>query len=147
MGTLTSNFQMLWLTSRNCRNIQHSLRIWTPTYKRSNGRPRETTDGSWRTTGCGMFLRREIPYAVGDATPQFSQIVRSQRKEPLLSEGEEFEKLPEAIPKWMRDQVELYLSDPEKARLWGSTIGGGSRPAAAPLPRDEWEVCRYRLEG
>ena len=94
-----------------------------------------------------MFLRREIPYAVKDATPQFSQIVRSQRKQTLVSEREEFEKLPEAMPKWIRDHVELYLFDPEKARLWDSTIGGGSRPAAAPLPRGEWEVRRYRLEG
>lgn len=32
------------------------------------------------------------------------------------------------MPKWIRDHVELYLFDPEKARLWDSTIGGGPGP-------------------
>ena len=45
-----------------------------------------------------------------------------------MSEKEEFEKLPEAMPKWIRDHVELYLSDPERAHLWDSTIGDGPGP-------------------
>ena len=45
-----------------------------------------------------------------------------------MSEKEEFEKLPEAMPKWIKDHVELYLSDPERAHLWDSTIGGGPGP-------------------
>jgi deazaflavin-dependent oxidoreductase (nitroreductase family) len=45
-----------------------------------------------------------------------------------MSEKDEFEKLPEAMPKWIRDHVELYLSDPEKAHFWDSTIGGGPGP-------------------
>jgi hypothetical protein len=81
-----------------------------------------------------------------------------------MSEKEEFEKLPEAIPMWIKDHVELYLSEPEHAPLWDSTIGGGPGPlptlphrarseereapaAAAPLPGDRWEVRRHRFEG
>ena len=45
-----------------------------------------------------------------------------------MSEKEEFEMLPPELPKWIRDHVELYLSDPEKAHLWDSTIGGGPGP-------------------
>ena len=45
-----------------------------------------------------------------------------------MREKEEFEKLPEAMPKWIKDHVALYLSDPEKAHLWDSTIGGGLGP-------------------
>jgi F420H(2)-dependent quinone reductase len=45
-----------------------------------------------------------------------------------MSEKEEFEKLPEAMPMWIKDHVELYLSEPEKAHLWDSTIGGGPGP-------------------
>ena len=45
-----------------------------------------------------------------------------------MSEKEEFEKLPEAMPKWIRDHVELYLSDPDKARMWDMTIVGGPGP-------------------
>ena len=45
-----------------------------------------------------------------------------------MSEKEEFEMLPAEMPKWIKDHVELYLSDPEKAHLWGSTIGGGPGP-------------------
>ena len=41
---------------------------------------------------------------------------------------EEFERLPEAMPKWIKDHVELYLSDPEKAHLWDSSIGCGPGP-------------------
>ena len=47
-----------------------------------------------------------------------------------MSEKEEFEKLPDAMPKWIKDHVDLYLSDPEKAHLWDSTVGW--RPG--PLP-------------
>ena len=45
-----------------------------------------------------------------------------------MSEKEEFEMLPAAMPKWITDHVELYLSDPEKAHLWDSTVGGGPGP-------------------
>ena len=45
-----------------------------------------------------------------------------------MSEKEEFETLPAEMPKWIRDHVELYLSDPEKARMWDSTVGGGPGP-------------------
>jgi len=45
-----------------------------------------------------------------------------------MSEKEEFEKLPDAMPKWLKDHVDLYLSDPEKAHLWDSTVGGGPGP-------------------
>ncbi len=45
-----------------------------------------------------------------------------------MSEKETFEKLPDAMPKWIKDHVDLYLSDPEKAHLWDSTVGGGPGP-------------------
>jgi deazaflavin-dependent oxidoreductase (nitroreductase family) len=45
-----------------------------------------------------------------------------------MSEKEEFEKLPKAMPNWIKDHVELYLSDPDKARMSDSTIGGGPGP-------------------
>lgn len=45
-----------------------------------------------------------------------------------MSQKEQFEKLPDQMPKWMKDHVELYLSDPDKAHLWDSTIGGGPGP-------------------
>jgi hypothetical protein len=45
-----------------------------------------------------------------------------------VSETEEFDKLPEAMQKWIGDHLELYLSDPEQARLWDSSIGGGPGP-------------------
>jgi len=32
------------------------------------------------------------------------------------------------MSKWIKDHVELYLADPEKAHLWDSTIGGGLGP-------------------
>ena len=32
------------------------------------------------------------------------------------------------MPKWIKDHVGLYLSEPEKAHLWDSTIGGGPGP-------------------
>jgi deazaflavin-dependent oxidoreductase (nitroreductase family) len=69
-----------------------------------------------------------MPYTVGDTTPSISQIVRSRRKETILSEKEEFEMPPAGMPKWITDHVELYLSEPEKAHLWDSTIGGGPGP-------------------
>jgi F420H(2)-dependent quinone reductase len=59
---------------------------------------------------------------------QFRSTVTSRRKETIMSEKEEFEKLPEAMPKWIKDHVELYLSEPAKAHLWDSTIGGGPGP-------------------
>ena len=45
-----------------------------------------------------------------------------------MSENTELEMLPPGLPKWIRDHVDLYLSDPEKAHLWDSTIGGGPGP-------------------
>jgi F420H(2)-dependent quinone reductase len=45
-----------------------------------------------------------------------------------MSENMELETLPPGLPKWIRDHVDLYLSDPEKAHLWDSTIGGGPGP-------------------
>jgi deazaflavin-dependent oxidoreductase (nitroreductase family) len=30
-----------------------------------------------------------------------------------------------ALPSWIADHVKLYKSDPEKAHLWDSSIGGG----------------------
>jgi F420H(2)-dependent quinone reductase len=45
-----------------------------------------------------------------------------------MSDKRDFEKLPEALPKFIRDHVELYLSDPDKAHLWDSTVGGGPGP-------------------
>ena len=45
-----------------------------------------------------------------------------------MSDKEELEKLPEGMAKLMRDHVELYLSDPDKAHLWDSTIFGGPGP-------------------
>ena len=45
-----------------------------------------------------------------------------------MSERQEFEMPAAGMPKWIRDHVELYLSDPERARLWDSTVGGGPGP-------------------
>ena len=45
-----------------------------------------------------------------------------------MSENEEFEMPSAALPKWIKQHVELYLSDPERAHLWDSTIGGGTGP-------------------
>lgn len=45
-----------------------------------------------------------------------------------MSEKEQFEMPPAAMPKWITDHVKLYLSDPEKAHMWDSTIGGGPGP-------------------
>jgi deazaflavin-dependent oxidoreductase (nitroreductase family) len=45
-----------------------------------------------------------------------------------VSEKQEFEMPAAGMPKWIKDHVELYLSDPERARLWDSTIGGGPGP-------------------
>ena len=42
-----------------------------------------------------------------------------------MSEKQEFEMPAAGMPKWIKDHVELYLSDPERARLWDSTIAGG----------------------
>lgn len=33
--------------------------------------------------------------------------------------------LPEGLPDWIREHVELYLSDPEKAHMWDATQAGG----------------------
>ena len=34
-------------------------------------------------------------------------------------------KIPDNLPDWIRNHVELYLTDPEKAHLWDATLGGG----------------------
>ena len=31
----------------------------------------------------------------------------------------------QALPKWIADHVQLYLTDPEKAHLWDASLGGG----------------------
>jgi deazaflavin-dependent oxidoreductase (nitroreductase family) len=33
--------------------------------------------------------------------------------------------LPEGLPKWIRDHIELYLTDPESAHMWDSSVAGG----------------------
>ena len=45
-----------------------------------------------------------------------------------MSAKEAFEKPAAGLPKWISDHVELYLSDPERAHLWDSTVGGGPGP-------------------
>ena len=39
-----------------------------------------------------------------------------------MSKKEEFEPLPAALPEWIRQHAELYLSDPESAHLWDATV-------------------------
>ena len=34
--------------------------------------------------------------------------------------------LPEGLPQWIADHIELYLKDPDKAHMWDSSLGGGS---------------------
>ena len=34
--------------------------------------------------------------------------------------------LPEGFPDWIRDHIELYKTDPEKAHMWDSGPAGGS---------------------
>lgn len=45
-----------------------------------------------------------------------------------MSERERFEMPAAGMPQWIADHVELYLSDPEKAHLWDSTVAGGPGP-------------------
>lgn len=33
--------------------------------------------------------------------------------------------IPTALPAWIRQHVELYLTDPEKAHMWDSSVAGG----------------------
>ena len=33
--------------------------------------------------------------------------------------------IPENMPSWIAEHVELYLSDPEKAHMWDSSVAGG----------------------
>src|SRR5580692_7176041 len=115
---------MRWLTSRNCRNIQHSLPMWTRTCKRSNGRQRSdrwlvANDRPRNISSAPNPLRCRRCDASNFTDCQISS------KETIMSEKEEFEMPPAGMPKWITDHVELYLSDPEKAHLWDSTIGGG----------------------
>ena len=32
----------------------------------------------------------------------------------------------QALPKWIADHIQLYLTDPEKAHYWDASLGGGS---------------------
>jgi len=34
--------------------------------------------------------------------------------------------LPEGLPGWIKDHIELYLTDPEKGHLWDSSAAGGT---------------------
>lgn len=34
--------------------------------------------------------------------------------------------IPDYLPDWIKDHIDLYLKDPEKAHLWDSSLGGGS---------------------
>jgi len=34
--------------------------------------------------------------------------------------------IPDYMPDWIKNHIELYLSDPEKAHLWDASLGGGS---------------------
>jgi F420H(2)-dependent quinone reductase len=65
---------------------------------------------------------------LGDSEKPSHNPISSDDKEAIVSEKKQFEMLPAEMPKWIRDHVELYLSDPEKAHLWDSTIGGGPGP-------------------
>lgn len=31
----------------------------------------------------------------------------------------------QALPKWIADHIQLYLTDPEKAHFWDASLGGG----------------------
>ena len=33
--------------------------------------------------------------------------------------------IPDNMPAWIREHVELYLSDPEKAHMWDASMAGG----------------------
>lgn len=37
------------------------------------------------------------------------------------------------LPNWIRDHIELYRTDPEKAHLWDSSLGGGKGMVATLL--------------
>jgi len=34
--------------------------------------------------------------------------------------------IPDYLPRWIKDHIELYLTDPEKAHMWDASLGGGS---------------------
>jgi deazaflavin-dependent oxidoreductase (nitroreductase family) len=34
--------------------------------------------------------------------------------------------LPEGLPKWISDHIKQYMEEPENARMWDSSLGGGS---------------------
>ncbi|WP_372758310.1 nitroreductase/quinone reductase family protein, partial [Litorivivens sp.] len=34
--------------------------------------------------------------------------------------------IPEYMPDWIKQHIQLYLENPEKAHLWDSSLGGGS---------------------
>ena len=42
--------------------------------------------------------------------------------------SESFEMPAAALPQWIADHVRLYLSDPEKAHMWDSSVAGGPGP-------------------
>jgi deazaflavin-dependent oxidoreductase (nitroreductase family) len=33
--------------------------------------------------------------------------------------------LPEGLPAWIREHIELYLTDPDKAHMWDASLAGG----------------------
>jgi deazaflavin-dependent oxidoreductase (nitroreductase family) len=34
--------------------------------------------------------------------------------------------IPDSMPSWIKDHIDLYLSDPEKAHMWDSSAAGGT---------------------
>ncbi len=34
-------------------------------------------------------------------------------------------RIPEGLPSWIADHIDLYFADPEKAHMWDSGLGGG----------------------
>jgi F420H(2)-dependent quinone reductase len=54
-------------------------------------------------------------------------------KEDTMSEREDFEMPAAGMPQWITEHVKLYLSDPDKAHTWDSTVAGGPGPAPTLL--------------
>ncbi|GAB3308844.1 nitroreductase family deazaflavin-dependent oxidoreductase [Haliea atlantica] len=36
------------------------------------------------------------------------------------------QKIPDSMPDWIREHIELYRRDPEKGHFWDASLGGGS---------------------
>src|SRR6516225_5077279 len=70
---------------------------------------------------CVAAFRSDAPNSSGCPTSRLD-------KESIMSEKEQFEMPMAGMPQWIGDHVELYLSDPERAHLWDSTIAGGPGP-------------------